>query len=265
MKEKPFYFPFNDYVKLFEHMTGCRIKPEKDLIEKRLERFLKKYNIQPDNIFLAEKLIKSDSECFNSFIDIFIPVESFFFREEDYLNLAITIAQKEKLKDILVAPCANGETVYSLKIMAMEKKIENLTLTGIDISKTAIEKAATGIYNKHSVKNIPLKIINKYFKIKEGKYKIKDTIKSRIKFQAGNLANLSTSGKYDIILCRNFLMYLKEETIELILKNLCNMLKRKGFLILGKSELPFIKHSPGFIKESYNNLLYFRKLSWQNC
>ena len=264
MKEKPYYFPFNEYVKLFEEITGCNINTRQDIVKKRLERFLKNHHIQPDNVYAIERLIQSDKNLFNSFLDIFIPVESFFFREKDYLTLAVALAKKHSLKKILVAPCANGESVYSIKIISNENKID-LLVHGMDISEKAITKAQKGIYNHLSIKNIPQKILKKYFTEKENKFEIRDYIKKNVCFFTGNLAKSYQSFKYDIILCRNFLIYLKEETIKLILKNICNMLKKNGFLIVGKSELSLIKRNDNLLKEKNGDLIYFRKIKWQNC
>ncbi len=264
MKEKPYYFPFNEYVKLFEEITGCKINPREDIVKKRLVRFLKNFNIPPENIFKVEKLIDDDKACLNSFIDIFIPVESFFFREKDYLILTIALAKKYGLKKILVAPCANGESVYSLKIISLENNIE-VSIHGMDISDMAILKAKKGIYEKHSVKNISKNLLKKHFLQQENKYILKDYIKNNTYFFTGNLADHKDNPEYDIILCRNFLIYLREETIELILKNIRNMLKKDGFLIIGQSELSLIKRNGEFFKEKNDNLIYFRKIKWQNC
>ncbi len=258
MKEKPYCIQFNQYLKLFEELTGCKIKYQQDITQKRLERFLKKYNIQPDNIFQAERLIKENADCFNSFINIFIPVESYFFRENDYLNQTIKIAAKHQLKKVLVAPCANGETVYSLKILCMENNFKNIHITGIDISNKAIEKAKKGIYGITSLKKISSHLLKKYFFQNSNYYKVKQSLKENIKFIVANLTNLAAFAKYDIILCCNFFIYLKEETIKKTMKNFYNILNPKGFLIVGKSELSLVK-SEIFVREKFENLLYFRK------
>ncbi len=266
MKDKPYYFPFNDYVKIFEEITCCQINPEKTLIAKRLERFLKKFNITPDNVEFAERVIKSDNRYLNSFLDIFIPVESFFFREQDYLDLTLQLIKKHSLKNVLVAPCAGGETVYSLKILAEEKNIKNnIFITGLDISERAIEKAQRGIYNEYSLNKADYKIKNKYFRVQNNKYIINNELKRDASFITANLATFKAYRKYDIILCRNLLIYLREASIKLILKRICKMLKNNGFLILGKSDLPFMKNETNFYKVELNNLVYFRKKLWLNC
>ena len=264
MKEKPYYFPFNDYVKLFEEITGCKINTRQDIVKKRLERFLKHYNIHPDNVFKVEEIIENDRDCLNSFIDIFIPVESFFFRERDYLFLTIALAKKYSLKNVLVAPCANGESVYSLKIISIENNID-LSIHGMDISDRAISKAMEGVYENYSVTNIPKKLLEKHFELNENRYRVKDYLKKGTLFLKANMVNQMYNCKYDIILCRNFLIYLEEETIELILKNIGYMLKKGGFLILSKSELSLIKRNSSFLKEKEGNLIYFRKIKWKNC
>ncbi|BBB32198.1 chemotaxis protein methyltransferase CheR [Thermotomaculum hydrothermale] len=264
MKEKQFYFSFNDYVQLFEDITGCKIKPERNLVKKRLERFFKKCQIKSDNIFAVEHLIRTDKECFNSFIDIFIPVESYFFREQDYLNLAIEIAEKQNFKEILVAPCATGETAYSLKILANEKNLNSIKIEGIDISESAIDQAEKGIFNEHSVKNLPNKYLQKYFFKTEKGFKVLHPLKENIEFLTSNLLTLRKINKYDIIICRNFLIYLKEDTVKVVLNIIYQSLKNCGVLILGKSELSLIKCFPYFKREEINNLLIFRKKTCQN-
>ncbi|GEM_PF-3006385 len=266
MKAQQHYFPFNQYKKLYQRITNCNINCQGDIVEKRLKRLLEKFGIPPENINYAERMITQNNELLFAFLDVFVPVESYFFREKDYLELTLNLVpEKKDLVKILVIPCASGEPVYSLQILAKQKNIKNIEIEGADISPAAIEKAEKGIYAEHSLKNVSMELRQRFFEKEEGHYQVKQELKSNVVFKVKNLVKSNETKKYDIILCRNLLIYFEKDTLQIALEKTANMLKNDGFLIVGKYELPLLRNTHLFNRQTKNKMVFFRKKKCQNC
>lgn len=150
---------------------------------------------------------------------------------------------KDKTIRILSAPCSSGEEPYSLSIIAdfLHKRqiiTDPVQIDGMDISENIIETARKGIYIKKSLKNISEKVLRRNFnQINENDFQIKSNIKEYCSFSIKNLLKpIGRKKKYDLICCRNFLIYISREEQAKVIENLTKVLSPRGFLILGKTE-----------------------------
>ncbi len=260
MKEKHLSFLFENYIALLNKLTGCHVLPDREISTKRMVRFFEKTGLNSGNIPELEATLRKKPEIFNMFLEIFIPLESHFFRENDYLNLAIKLLMEKKLKTVLSLPCAKGEEVYSLKIIALEKGVKDVEITGIDISEYAIKKAKKGLYPSTSLNKIPLTLKEKYFIKEKEYYLVKDKLKHRVQFFQENILTLNIEKMYDIILCRNLLMYFSEKTRRKAIMKLYEAMKKNAFLIPGKSEIPLFGNFNILKREEKGKLIYFKKV-----
>lgn len=174
--------------------------------------------------------------------------ETWFFRGPglfDYLARTIRDAihaDPARTVRILSIPCSTGEEPYSLAIALQEQQVppERYTLVAVDLSEPAITTARRGVYREFAFRQILPSIRSRYFCQHDSVWSISDTIKSQVQFRVGNLldhrciANLSP--RFDIVLCRNLLIYFTVETRRLALDQIERLLLPEGFLAVGPAE-----------------------------
>ncbi len=198
--------------------------------------------------------------------------ETYFFREIGALNalkeFIIEFKEKKNSLNIWSAGCCSGEEPYTLAIMIKELFGEidfDLNILGTDINPYFLEKAKSGIYGKWSFRTLDKNIQQKYFKkIDENKFEIDYSIKKIVKFDFLNLADSNHNHKFikdkkfDIILCRNVIMYFNRELQNRIIENFYGTLENKGLLVLGSAETANIDKQK-FERLFFENAVIFRK------
>lgn len=151
--------------------------------------------------------------------------------------------------------CANGEEPYSVAMLVHElQSRENLSfahhIIGIDVDPDAIAKARKGEYPDEELFETKRKYLDRYFKKlphefeachEHERYRIHDEIRSMVMFSSGNIMNMLLHkrpylGIYNLILCRNVLIYLNREMQEEMVMAIGNILYDKGYLVLGEAE-----------------------------
>ncbi len=140
------------------------------------------------------------------------------------------------------AACSTGQEVYSMAIVLKELlpdlKKYNIKLMGTDISDAAVAKASYGQYNKFEIeRGLPRDKLQKYFKSNGNGWKIRDDIRAMATFKKLNLMlPFAGLGKFDIVLCRNVVIYFSAEDKKKVFNKIVNILEPDGFLILGSTE-----------------------------
>ncbi|MBN1678626.1 MAG: protein-glutamate O-methyltransferase CheR [Candidatus Thermoplasmatota archaeon] len=141
------------------------------------------------------------------------------------------------------AGCATGQETYTMAICVAEE-LEDIpgperpmvTVLGTDISHQALVKAKSGVYEKDQVKGLSDRMLAKYFvPVGEG-YEAKDIIKKRVRYVRENLLDVPTMKYFDIIVCRNVMIYFSRKMHEVVARNLFEALRQGGYLMLGKTE-----------------------------
>ena len=150
---------------------------------------------------------------------------------------------------ILSAPCSSGEEPYSIA-MIHEKLVREgnislpIEIVALDLDNEALKMGQIGCYKENSLKSIDPYFKSRFFKYfgihpktKENIFALDPVIKAKVRFLPHNLFDsLHQFGKFDLIFCRNFLIYIPQEKEHLILHNMQQVLKSEGFLIIGKSD-----------------------------
>ena len=197
--------------------------------------------------------------------------ETYFFREEStLLKICNEVLSKSYLEEtkIWCAGCSSGEEPYSLLMMLAENKYtlskQSLKLDASDINRNLLERAEEGLYTNWSFRNTSDKIKSRYFVKSNDIYKIDSRFTNHVNFSeislTDDLKNLYPEkiNYYDIILCRNVLIYHNNEMRERILDNFFSLLKRGGLLFIGLTEIPFVKKNQ-YEKILEKEIIYFRK------
>jgi len=198
------------------------------------------------------------NECKRLIQELTIKVSQFFRNPYvfEILNIMILpeiLEIKKKQKDCMIriwsAGCAYGEEAYSIAMLLMEylkqKKIFNdykISIFATDIDEKALIKAKQGIYDEEAVLEVKKKFLDKYF-IYNGLYKVTDEIKQLVNFYEHDVTSqrqIAPPGgvicNYDMILCRNLLIYLSDPLQKRVISNFSKSLNPGGYLILGESE-----------------------------
>lgn len=191
--------------------------------------------------------LKTTPEELEELIELLVVPETWFFRDSkpfDYLKTYVITEWllKPNLKplQVLSIPCSTGEEPYSLAIALLQAGLlpKQFTVTGIDISHRAIRKAKKGIYTKNSFRGDSWNYCSAYFQQKEGGYEISQSIRSLVNFQQGNILTAleQQQKQYQIIFCRNLLIYLQSSACSQILSAIDRLLLPGGLLFVGASE-----------------------------
>ena len=185
-----------------------------------------------------------------------------FFREADHFSFLTTnvlpklSSEGKKTLKFWSAGCSSGEEPYTIAIVLKEFMksnvgiIHNFSIKGTDISTKVLEKAVNAVYDINSIENLPLDIKKGYFlKSSDSTKKIvrvKPEIRSYFSFSRLNFMDPTycINDTFQVIFCRNVLIYFDKETQEAIIRKLLNHLEIDGYLFLGHSETIFSMNLP---------------------
>ncbi|HHV72192.1 MAG TPA: protein-glutamate O-methyltransferase CheR [Clostridia bacterium] len=232
--------------------TGIDLQSYKfQQMKRRLDMLLKSNNLSNYRDYF--NLISQDKEKYQEFLDkITINVSEFFRNPNQFFYLRDKILpdlykENGPLK-IWSAACSTGEEPYSVAMLIKEAgvKIKD-KIIATDIDNKVLQKAMRGIYSKKSITNVPPNYLNKYFEKKsDDEYIVKKEIKDMVKFVHHNLLKDEYEKDYDLILCRNVVIYFTDETKQNLYKKFNQSLKPGGVLFTGNTELIFDAKSLGF-------------------
>ncbi len=201
--------------------------------------------------------IQNDSKEFAELVEEVVVPETWFFRNIfpfEALASYLPGLKKKRPDDadsglkILSLPCSTGEEPYSIAMVMMEKDlpIGKFSIDAIDISQRAIRKAKRGIYGQHSFREEYCGLRDKYFQRTLAGYVLAPEVKEKVKFSRANIIadNLDHyQQEYDVIFCRNLLIYFDRQTQACVLQKLHRMLKPKGILCVGHAEAAQVSKS----------------------
>jgi len=195
------------------------------------------------------QLLLENAQEASEFIEEIVVPETWFFRNStpfdavrDYfLDSLQTKLLKNEVIRILSVPCASGEEAYSIVITLLSAGISlhNVEIDAMDISKRALVKARRAIYCKNSFRGVDDTLREKYFEKEGADYRLKADVRNRVDFKQGNILVGPLSPKtcyYDIIFCRNLLIYFDRETQHAAIDKLHRSLSDNGVLFLGHAE-----------------------------
>jgi chemotaxis protein methyltransferase CheR len=183
--------------------------------------------------------------------DITINV-TYFFRDPKVFNMIekeilpkiiySKVKQKSRVVSLWSAGCASGEEPYSLGIVLhslLGTKLPDFVVTvlGTDIDAFSLEVAKNGVYASNEVENVPPKYLRRYFTSDGNKYSVTDDIRSLVRFRHLDLFSDYRRSHFDIIFCRNVIIYFSREMQNKLFSHFYESLRSGGYLVLGKTEM----------------------------
>lgn len=218
----------------------------------------------------ARKLA-NDSKTWNCLVDRVVIPETWFFRDGAPFELVADIARthtrraSEKMLRILSCPCSSGEEPYSLVIAMLHAGVraESFCVDAVDLSQSLLEMARAGLYGARSFRNESHWYRAAYFDAAEGhgSWLLRHPVAALVQFSQGNLIEpdfLEKREPYDLVFCRNLLIYFHPEARLRAITVLSQLLAPDGTLVLGHAEAAFAREN-GFTQAGPASAFAFRK------
>jgi chemotaxis methyl-accepting protein methylase len=237
---------------LIMRLAGISMSSKKrDLLQSRLTPYIRDNNFKTysDYRYYLENLNHENDE-WQRLINLFTTNKTNFFRERshfEYIEKSLIPFWKEtKLKDVKIwsAACSGGEEPYSLAMFLEKKLPHNISyqVFASDIDTDILNKAMNGVYSKVKQPEIPTEYQKDSIALGKGEvgqwFRIQPHLKDKIVFFSHNLIkeNLPSNEVFDLILCRNVMIYFSKPVIEKVARKLYEHCTAKGSLFIGHSE-----------------------------
>ena len=236
---------------LIKSRSGLVLTPDKSyLLESRLMPVARKHGLKGLDELISTMRARKDEALIVEVTEAMTTNESFFFRDIKPFDLLRDevlppILEKRATKKHLRIWCAaasSGQEPYSIAIVLKELGARvagwNIDIMGTDISRDILKKAQAGQYSQFEVqRGMPITLLLKYFEKKEETWQIKEDIRKMVQYKYWNLLDdLKGLGGYDIVFCRNVLIYFDAETKGRVLESISKLMPEDGMLFLGGAE-----------------------------
>jgi chemotaxis protein methyltransferase WspC len=196
--------------------------------------------------FLQE--LRHGSPEFQNIIDAVVIPETWFFRDGEPFELLKRFAREWWRKaggstlQCLSLPCSTGEEPYSIAMNLLDAGLapEQFKIDGVDISPKSLERARRGVYTAYSFRSADISFRDRYFETVGAEYRLRSDIRESVRFSQGNMldADFMNDGRqYDIVFCRNLLIYFDPPCWTQAIKTLTRLLKDTGLLFMGHAEM----------------------------
>jgi chemotaxis protein methyltransferase CheR len=236
---------------LLKEKSGLTLTPDKSyLLESRLTPVARRHQLTRLEELIGIIRTRPTPDLINEIVEAMTTNESFFFRDNTPFDILKTqILPRMKIKRaarkqlrIWCAAASTGQEPYSIAMILDEKAAEwagwTIEIIGTDISKNALARAEAGLYSQFEVqRGLPIQLLMKYFEKDAESWRISAKLRSMIKFKHFNLLDsFATLGQFDIIFCRNVLIYFDAPTKGRVMDNMRKQLPEDGSLFLGAAE-----------------------------
>jgi chemotaxis protein methyltransferase CheR len=240
-----------DYLrKLLKERSGLLLSADKQyLVESRLTPVTRKAGLASLGDLVA-KLRGGNEDLIVDAVEAMTTNESFFYRDkipfehfrDAIIPALITARARERRIRIWCAAASTGQEPYSLAMTLKEMKDKlggwRVEILGTDISTDVLEKAKAGVYSQFEVqRGLPIQMLVKYFTQAGDTWQIAPEIRAMVKYRQHNLlAEFMGFGRFDLVFCRNVLIYFDQETKSGVLNRIAKQLDPEGYLVLGAAE-----------------------------
>ncbi len=242
---------FDLYKDLLKEKSGLTITPDKSyLLDSRLTPIAKKWGYPGlDALSIALRGVP-EPDLIKDVVEAMTTNETSFFRDgkpfelfkETVLPHLLESRRTKRSLRIWCAASSSGQEPYSLAMALKENESLisgwNIEIVATDISYEILEQAEKGEYSQFEVqRGLPIQLLMKYFEQQQDHWKLKDVIRNMVKFKYFNLLEpMESLGTFDVIFCRNVLIYFDESTKAAVLEKMATRIPPDGFLFLGGAE-----------------------------
>ncbi|SBW01632.1 Chemotaxis protein methyltransferase 1 [uncultured Alphaproteobacteria bacterium] len=242
---------FDFVAKLLKERSGLVLSRDKSyLLESRLMPVARRRGMKGlDDLVAAVR--RMDPALVKDVTEAMTTNESFFFRDgkpfdqfrEQVIPQLLAARKDKKQIRIWCAACSSGQEPYSLAIILKEMEARlagwRIDIVATDLSTEILEKAKAGLYSQFEVqRGMPIQLLVKYFQKKDEMWQIDARLRAMVQYRPLNLLTdiRSPLGTFDVVFCRNVLIYFDQETKGKVLADIAKLLAPDGCLFLGGAE-----------------------------
>ena len=209
-----------------------------------------------------ERTGQTDSEAYlatitpdemTQLVELVVVPESWLFRDPQAFYATVALVQERwsrgRVTRIASIPCAGGEEPYSMAMALRDAKVpaQAFSIDAYDLSPACIERAQAGVYGRNAFRAQDVAFRERYFThVADDAYRIIEPLRAQVSFRQGNLLQFDTGAmgkQYDVIFCRNLLIYFDKPTTRAAIDQLSALLADDGMLLAGYAEVPsFCQH-----------------------
>lgn len=239
------------FSKVVKERSGLYLTPEKSyLLESRLLPVARTFSLESVADLAKAVRLRPQEKMFEAITEAMTTNETLFFRDNgpferfrDHIlpPLLKARATRKRLR-IWCAAASTGQEPYSLAMTFLEMGNAlagwDIEIIGSDISKEALNKAKAGLYTQFEVqRGMPITMLIKYFTQEDQNWRINEKVRSMVRYQPRNLLEeFGALGAFDVVFCRNVLIYFERDTKAEVLGRIRNVLPSDGALFLGAAE-----------------------------
>ncbi|HEX6377410.1 MAG TPA: protein-glutamate O-methyltransferase CheR [Allosphingosinicella sp.] len=258
---------------LLEARTGQQLTMSRRWrIETALQPLMRERDIASLDGLVAALVARADERLAEAVVEALLNNETFFFRDRQAFDLLLGPAlgrleearRRERRLAIWCAGCSTGQEAYSIAMHFAEDKAHwagwTIDIAGTDVARGAIEQARGGVYSQFEVqRGLPVRQMMRWFEELPGAaWRIAPELRRAVRFEIGSLAApASASEKFDIILCRNVLLYFSPEVRRAVFARLAAAAAEDSVLMLGAGET-VIGQTDAFVSDPECRGLYQR-------
>lgn len=246
---------FNDFHKWVLKELGIDLHSYKqEQLNRRITSLMVRNRIKDLNEY--KKVLTNDEEQKQKFLDFITINVTEFFRNTELFNELENIIKKDMIPNnsrmkIWSAACSIGCEPYSIAMIMQEINPGGKhSIIATDIDSTILKKAKEGIFLESDIKNVKKNMLDKYFVEEEKKFVISKNIKAMVTFKKHDLILDNYEKDFDLIVCRNVVIYFKNDIKNKIFQKFNESLKKGGLLFVGATESIYNYKEYGFEKVS---------------
>ena len=220
------------------------------LLESRLNPLAREEGFDSLDGLIAKMRKDRNGRLFDLVTEAMTTNETYFFRDKRPFELLEEVVYPALVSKrpagkplrIWTAAASSGQELYSIAMLSKEKRAllggRDLQLLGTDISKEILEKAKNGVYTQFEVqRGLPMTMLVKYFSKEGDRWRLKPEILKMGDFRCFNLLDdLAPLGQFDVVFCRNVLIYFDAATKRSVLERIYKQMAPDGYLLLGAAE-----------------------------
>ncbi|MFE8695662.1 CheR family methyltransferase [Cytobacillus sp. FJAT-53684] len=252
---------YQNFIVNIKRKTGIDLSLYKEAqMKRRLLSLYEKKGFQSFNDFFDA--ISKDKELLNEFLDRMTINVSEFYRNAKRWEvleekiLPKLLARGKRLK-IWSAACSTGEEPYTIAmIMSKFMPLSQVQILATDLDENVIARAKKGVYPERSLNEVPDEMKKKYFTVEGSFYKVAEEVKKTVTFRKQNLLADQFGGPFDLIICRNVLIYFTEEAKDELYSKFSGALNSGGIFFVGSTEQIF---NPGKYDFETEDTFFYRK------
>lgn len=194
------------------------------------------------------QLLRRSEQEQQALVELLVVPETWFFRDRSAFAALARLAREQRdlpadqppLR-LLSAPCSSGEEPYSMAMTLLEQGLpaSRFRIDAIDISLAALDRARRATYGRHAFRGVQAAERQRFFQPAGQGWALRPEIRDCVQFRQGNLLHClrQISTLYDVVFCRNLLIYLHDGAIESLLSAIAGLLRPGGLLLVGAAEM----------------------------